>query len=261
VEQFTQELILWTNTAAVAEAVDLIGPKRPRIGIWHQIARALARVKIPGFIFDLISELAALFLILLLVSLHLIFLDAFPFDIAAVAAWALWWAIRQSSMERQPLFRKPIVAFAARTVRPLLLCFAIAITPHAAFLALWSILPVDVRLHSLIERLPLGSERIVLGLHEDLRPYEDLGWAWWAAIVLTVGWIAVEFSRPWLLGRFLRAERWLSRMAFTIGLAVCFTATTLIKTPAWDPNATPATHFTSEIAQKLVGYCQSRNSG
>jgi hypothetical protein len=119
----------------------------------------------------------------------------------------------------------------------LVLCLAIAITPHVAFLTLWSMLPLDSRVHSLIGQLLLGYERIVLGLHELLKPYEALSWVWWGAVVLTVGWIAVGLSRPWLLDRFLYANRGLSKVAFTVGLVVYFTATTSIATKNWDPNA------------------------
>jgi hypothetical protein len=164
--------------------------------------------------------------------------DTWPVNAIFVSAWSAWGILpelagRFRSGRPQTI---PVIDFTNRTLRPLALCIGIATTPHLLFSLLWSAVPANSRPHSWLGQLLLSYERIVLRMHEWLKPYEELGWLWWAAIVLTIGWIAIQLSRSWLLIYFLKAEHVLSRVAFTVGVAIYFAATTSAPGRVWDPN-------------------------
>jgi hypothetical protein len=166
---------------------------------------------------------------------------AFPFSAIAISSWTAWFGIplitRKPLSSSSSLTTKWMLKFINKSIRPLTLCIAIATSPHTLFLLLWQAIPLEPRLHSSLGHLLVGYETVVLALHETLGLYDNLGALWWGAIVLTVGWIAVELSRPWLLERFLSAERYLSRVAFTLLIAAYFTVTTAHQAPPiWDPN-------------------------
>jgi hypothetical protein len=179
---------------------------------------------------DLLGVLLANVFLAITAGATLVIITVFPFSAIAITGWTAWWGIplltrKALSSSSSPKI-KWLLKFINKTLRPLALCIGVAATPHTLFLLVWQAIPFETRLHSWLGPLLRGYQSIVFKLHEKLGPYEKLGTLWWAAIVLSVGWVAVELSRPWLLDRFLSSERYFSRVAFTLLIAAYFTATT-----------------------------------